>query len=112
MKKENRLKKNLHCIYQTIKDLPPDILTNTRVLGKIGRIESTTGAKCLLCIPHGNADSERMFSCINLITTDHRNQLDTSTIEACLNIKLNSICTDCRKYDTSQGVVKVTFGSE
>ena len=33
-------------LYQTIKDLPPDILTNTRAdifWGKIGRIESTTG---------------------------------------------------------------------
>ena len=57
-----------------MKDLPPDIPTNTRVAvfgGKIGKLESSTGkplgllsdfAKCLLCIPHGNADSERMFS--------------------------------------------------
>ena len=35
--------------------------------------------KCLPCIPHGNADSERMLSCINLIITDRRSQLDTST---------------------------------
>ena len=77
-------------LYQTTKDLPPDIPTNTRA-------ESTSGkpfgllsdfAKCL-CIPHGNADSERMFSCINLIVTDHCNQLDTSTNGACLDIKLN-----------------------
>ena len=83
-------------LYQTMKDLPPDIPTNTRVdvfWGEIGKLESSTGrplgllsdfAKCFLCIPHGNADSERMVSCINLIVTDHRNQLDTSTIEACL----------------------------
>ena len=45
--------------------------------------------KCLLFIPHGNADSERMFSYINLIITDRRSQLDTSPVEACLNIKLN-----------------------
>ena len=70
------------------------------IWGEIGKIQSSTGkpygllsyfAKCLLCIPHGNADSERMFSCINLIKTDHRNHLETSTIQACLDIKLNLI---------------------
>ena len=107
-------------LYQTMKELPPDISTNSRVdvfWGKIGKLESSTGkpfgllsdfAKCLLCIPHGNADSERMFSCINLIVTDHRNQLDTSTIEACLDIKFNSDCADCRKYEPSHDVVKAT----
>ena len=103
-------------LYQTMKDLPLDILQTTcadTFWGKIGKIESSTGkpfkllsdfAKCVLCIPHGNADSERMFSCINLIVTDHRNQLDTSTVEACLDIKLNSNCTDCRKYEPSLDV--------
>ena len=115
-------------LYQTMKDLPPDIPTNAHIdvfWGKLGKLESSTGrpfgllsdfAKCLLCIPHGNADSERMFSCINLIVTDHRNQLDTSTIEACLDIKINSNCVDCRKYEPSHDVVKatrkVTPGSE
>ena len=86
-------------LYQTMKDLPPDIPMNTCVDvfgGKLGNLESSTGkpfgllsdfAKCL-CIPHGNADSERMFSCINLIVTHRRNQLDTSTIEACLDITI------------------------
>lgn len=109
-------------LYQTTKELPPDILLNTHVdifWEKIGKIESSTGktfgslsdfAKCLLCIPHGNADSERMFSCINLIITvcDHRNQLDTSTVEACFDIKLNSNCTGCRKYEPSRDVLKAT----
>jgi len=116
-------------LFQTMKDLPPDILMNSTPVdvfwGKIGRMESSTGkpfgllsdfVKCLLCIPHGNADSERMFLSINLIVTDRRNQLDTSTVEACLNIKLNSNCTDCRRYEPSQDVVKatrkVTPGSE
>ena len=57
-----------------------------------------------------------MFPCINLILTDHRNQLDTSTIKACLDIKFNSNCTDCRTYEPSHDVVKatrkVTPGSE
>ena len=99
-------------LYQTTLDLPPNILVNTRVdvfLGcKIGKIESSTGKpfgllsdfmKCLLCVPHGNADSEKMFSYISLIITDRRSQLDTSTVEAYLNIKLNSNCADCRQYE-------------
>ena len=60
--------------YQTAKDLPDHIIKETCVdvyWGKIGKIESSFGkpygvlskfAKCLLCIPHGNADSERIFS--------------------------------------------------
>ena len=111
-----------------MKSLPPDIPVSTRVdvfWRKLGKIESSIGklfgmlsdfAKCLLCIPHGNADSERTFSCINLIVTDHRNQLDISTIEACLDIKFNSNCADCRKYEPSHDVIKstrkVTPGSE
>ena len=83
--------------------------------GKIGKLESSSGkpfgllsdfAKCLLCIPHGNADSERIFSY----------QLDTSTISVCLDIKLNSNCTDRRKYEPCHDMVKatrkVTPGSE
>ena len=115
-------------LYQTTKYLPQDLLQLARIdhfWGEIGKIESSTGkpygllsnfAKCLLCIPHGNADSERMFSCINLIGTDHRNQLDTSTIQACLDIKLNSTVRDCYVYEPSQDVIKatrkVTPGSE
>lgn len=80
-------------LYQAMKDLPPDIPTNIHTdvfWGKLGNLESSTGnpfgllsdfAMCLLCNLHGNADSERMFSCINLIVTDHRNQLDTSATE-------------------------------
>ena len=98
-------------LYQTMKDLQP---MNTHVdvfWGKLGKLESSTGkpfgflAKCLLCIPHGNANSERMF-CINLIITGHRNQLDTSTIEACLDIKIQT--ADSRKYEPPHDVVKAT----
>ena len=49
-----------------------------------------------------------------LIVTDHHNQLDT-TISACLDIKLNSNCTGCRKYKPCcdiKGTRKVTSGSE
>ena len=84
--------------------------------GEIGNIESgklfvlLSDFKCVLCIPHEKAekaDSERVFPCINLITTDHLNQLDASTIEACLDIKLTN-CSDCRKFGPSQKVVETT----
>lgn len=69
------------CLYQTTKDLPSDILCEEQIdlyWGKIGKLKSSTTnsrkfdtlarfAKCLLTIPHGNADSERMFSQINLL---------------------------------------------
>ena len=111
-------------LYQTTSDF---ILQTSRVDvfgGKSGNLQSSTGkpfgllsniAKCLLCIPHGNADSERMFSCINLIRTDHCNQLEASTIQACIDIKLNSTVTDCRvepPQDVIKATRKVTPGSE
>ena len=108
------------CLYQTTGDLPTDVLSTQEIdqyWGKIGRLESSTGktygvlsffAKCLLSIPHGNADSERMFSQINLIKTQHRCQLDTSTVAACLDTKLNLPISDCRKYEPQREVVKAT----
>ena len=117
------------CLYQTTKDLPDDIALRQLDVdvywGRIGKLESSTSkpygllshfAKCLLCIPHGNSDSERMFSHINLIRTDHRNQLQTSTVAACMDVKMNSKVNDCRLYEPSKEVViatrKVTQGSE
>lgn len=97
-------------------------------IGKIGELKSSTTnsrtfrtlagfAKCLLTIPHGNADSERMFSQINLITTDHRNKLNTTTISACMDVKVNlTSAKECTCYKPSAEVIratrKVTAGSE
>lgn len=57
-----------------------------------------------------------MFSQINLITTDHRNKLQTSTVAACIDIKINSKTSDCRQYDPPPCVItatrKVTPSSE
>ena len=118
-------------MYQTTRDIPSDVLLEDQVdiyWGKIGELQSaTTGsrtfgilakfAKCLLTIPHGNADSERMFSHINLIATDHRNKLHTTTLSACMDMKINlQTAKDCTCYEPSADVItatrKVTPGSE
>ena len=114
------------CLYQTTRDLQEDILYQQDIdiyWGRIGKLELMMSkpfgvlanfAKCLLSIPHGNSDSERMFSHINLIVTDHRNQLQTSTVSACLDVKINSKTTDCRHYEPTADAAtrKVTPGSE
>ena len=119
------------CLYQTTRDIPSDILSEDQVdiyWGKIGEMKSTTTgsgtfgtlakfAKCLLTIPHGNADSECMFSQINLITTDHRNKLHTTTLSACMDVKINlDTAKDCTCYEPTTDVItatrKVTPGSE
>ena len=88
-------------MYQTTEDLPKDIIDINDIAvywGELGKLECTASksfgqlshiVKCLLCILHGDADSEEMFSQINLITTDHRNQLQTSTVSAFLDVKMN-----------------------
>ena len=47
-------------------------------------------AKCLLVLPHSNADPERLFSMVRKIETDQRKRLDPSTICAVLNAKINN----------------------
>ena len=47
----------------------------------------STFMKQLLSLPHANADVERIFSDINLIKTNSRNRLHTSTVEALLIVK-------------------------
>lgn len=46
-------------------------------------------ALIILCIPHGNADVERIFSNITDIKTKKRNKLSTSMLEAVLRIKVD-----------------------
>lgn len=57
-------------------------------------------AMTILCIPHGNADVERIFSNMTDIKTKKRNKLSTALLEAVLRIKVdlhdNKLC--CHNY--------------
>lgn len=44
----------------------------------------------LLCLPHSNADSERVFSMVRKIHTENRTRLAPETLTAFLQVKLNS----------------------
>ena len=75
---------------------------------KIGSMETLDGslrfqnlanlAKCLLALPHSNADTERVFSIVRKIVTDYRIEMEQSTLCALLACKLNSDC--CYKLST------------
>ncbi|KAJ7341619.1 hypothetical protein JRQ81_005941, partial [Phrynocephalus forsythii] len=45
--------------------------------------------KALLCLPHSNASSERVFSMVRKIVTENRMSLDNSTVCALLSCKIN-----------------------
>ena len=47
-------------------------------------------AKAILVIPHGNADTERLFSHIGLNKTKHRNCLSIDTVNSLLIIQFNA----------------------
>lgn len=47
--------------------------------------------KALFAIPHGNADVERLFSSMNNVKTQLRNQLGENTVKSLLIIKLNRL---------------------
>ena len=44
-------------------------------------------AKAILVIPHGNADTERLFSHIGLNKMNHRNRLEISTLNSLLKVQ-------------------------
>ena len=55
-------------------------------------------AKCLLDLPHSNADTERVFSIVRKIVTDFRTEMEQSTLCPLLSCKLNSD-TDCYRLE-------------
>ena len=65
----------------------------------VSRIQNLTGATCyptlstltkaILVIPHGNADTERLFSHVGLNKTKLRNSLSISTLNALLMVPFN-----------------------
>ena len=65
--------------------------------------------KCLLVLSHSNADTERVFSQVNLIKTELRNRLKTKTVSALLSAKEGIKITsgDCCKFSPSDELVKL-----
>ena len=63
--------------------------------------------KGLLVLPHANADTERVFSQVNLIKTDTRNRLITKTVSALLSTKegIKTVAGDCRKFEPTQIII-------
>lgn len=76
------------------------------LVGKDARfIELAKLMKGLLCIPHSNASSERVFSMVRKIVTENRMALDNSTVSALLSCKINHTGL-AHKYTTFQKVLK------
>lgn len=59
----------------------------------------------LMSIPHGNADTERMFSHLNNMKTAQRSQMSDGTLKSCLIVKLNND-TDCYTFEPSAEMIK------
>ena len=51
--------------------------------------------KTLLCLPHGNADCERIFSHVQLIKTKTRNRMGLELLNSLLTVKCNKPFIDC-----------------
>ena len=63
--------------------------------------------KVYLLMPHSNADSERVFSMVNKIDTEHRSELAQDTIAALLSVKVN--CTaDTHSYEPPATVLHMS----
>ena len=65
--------------------------------------------KCLLVLPHSNADTVRVFSQVNLIKTKLRNRMKTKTVSALLSAKGGIKITfgDCCKFSPNDELVKL-----
>lgn len=62
-------------------------------------------SKMLLCFPHSNASSERVFSMVTKIMTTNRMSLEPSTACALLSCKLNH-SAEAHQYRPSQKVLR------
>ena len=61
--------------------------------------------KCILALPHSNADTERVFSIVHKIVTDYRMEMDQSTLCALVACKMN--CDDkCFQVDTPRELLQ------
>ena len=61
-------------------------------------------AKCMLSLPHSNADTERVFSIVRKIVTDYRTEMEQDTLCALVACKLNSDF-DCYHFDPPHKVL-------
>lgn len=83
------------------------ITQKNRVTGKeqfprLGKV-----AQLVLCLPHSNADSERVFSTIGLNKTESRNRLALDgTLSSIMCIKSSQIEPCCFKYEPPAEMVK------
>lgn len=63
----------------------------------------------VLCLPHSNADCERIFSKVNLIKVKTRNRLVTDTIQGCLfasqEMKIKS--SNCIDFNPSKKMIDI-----
>ncbi|XP_047206297.1 uncharacterized protein LOC124858342 [Girardinichthys multiradiatus] len=106
---EDRLREEL-IDYQVTdsKHLPQEDKTD-RFWGLVGKdvrfSELPRLMKALLCIPHSNASSERVFSMVRKIVTENRMSLDNSTVCALLSCKINHSGPG-HKYTPSKRVLK------
>lgn len=62
-------------------------------------------AKAVVLIPHGNADTERLFSHVGLNKTKQRNSLSLETLNSLLTIQFNKM-TPCYQFKPSNNLVK------
>ena len=64
----------------------------------------TRFVKAILIIPHGNADTERLFSHIGLNKTKHRNSLSIDTLNSLLTIQFN-VPQKCYEFKPTKELV-------
>ena len=62
-------------------------------------------AKAILVIPHGNADTERVFSHLGLNKTKHRNSLGISTLNSLLTVQFNTP-QKCHEFKPSADLIR------
>ncbi|XP_071567430.1 protein FAM200A-like [Temnothorax nylanderi] len=82
------------------------ILDNKNAAGKSEFHELATFALDILCLPHSNADCERIFSRVNLMKTKFRNKLKIETVNGSL---LATECVKRSQGENSRGCAAATF---
>ena len=62
-------------------------------------------AKAVIIVPHGNADTERLFSHVGLNKTKHQNSLSLETLNSLLTVQFNKK-SSCNEFKPCSDLVK------
>ena len=87
--------KGIEAVCAAMTSLEPPVTADQYTIATLSKL-----MQLFLLLPHSNADSERVLSMVNKISTEHRANLVQDTNVTLLSVKVNS-CVDSQSFEPS-----------